>query len=153
MVCTWSWHWSFFLIHRMSWTHWVSDSDYIGMVLCLQNHWIPCYQLLWTTLFSLIEGQMLFKTDRLWKPMLLRDESWWCLGWLCDFSECFMPWNWRWKEKRVVFGSYSWSLSFVVVNAWCNSSSRSKWMYYIEGTKMVLVCHCGSSKPEKMYLE
>jgi len=85
--------------------------------------------------------------------MLLRDESWWCMGWLCDFSECFMPWNWRWKEKRVVFGSYSWSLSFVVVNAWCNSSSRSKWMYYIEGTKMVLVCCSGSSKPEKMYLE
>jgi hypothetical protein len=23
---------------------------------------------------------------------------------------------------------------------------------YIEGTKMVLVCHGGSSKPEKMYL-
>ena len=42
---------------------------------------------------------------------------------------------------------------FVVVNAWCNSSSRSKWMYYIEGTKMVLVCCSGSSKPEKMYLE
>ena len=85
--------------------------------------------------------------------MLLRDESWWCMGWLCDFSECFMPWCWHWKEKRVVFGSYSWSLSFVVVNAWCNSSSRSKWMYYIEGTKMVLVCCSGSSRPEKMYLE
>jgi len=85
--------------------------------------------------------------------MLLRDKSWWCMGWLCDFSECFMPWCWHWKEKRVVFGSYSWSLSFVVVNAWCNSSSRSKWMYYIEGTKMVLVCCSGSSKPEKMYLE
>ncbi len=26
-------------------------------------------------------------------------------------------------------------------------------MYNIEGTKMVLVCHGGSSKPEKMYLE
>ena len=26
-------------------------------------------------------------------------------------------------------------------------------MYYIEGTKMVLVCCSGSSKPEKMYLE
>jgi hypothetical protein len=25
-------------------------------------------------------------------------------------------------------------------------------MYYIEGTKMVLVSHGGSSKPEKMYL-
>jgi hypothetical protein len=41
---------------------------------------------------------------------------------------------------------------FVVVNAWRYSFSRSKWMYNIEGAKMVLVCHGGSSEPRRCIL-
>ena len=125
------WHRSFFLIHCMSWTHWVSDSDYIGMALSSKS----LNSMLSITLDNIIfphrRSNVYLRQTGYGSPCCweMRVDDVWddCVTSLS--VSCHEIGVGRRKELYLahILGHYL----FVVVNAWCNSSSRSKWMYYI----------------------